>query len=262
MKKILVIEDDELLGGIMVEKLKAEGFDVTLSKDGALGFQKISDMKPDIVLLDMVVPTLSGYEILEAKQKNSATKNIPVLVISNSGQKVEIENIKNLGVKDYIIKAQFSPSEVVDKVKNILGIVIAFEKDGKTKTGAKLIGKKILLVEDDEFLAELLSKKLIMEGTQLIHASDGEDALTKIESVVPDAIVLDMILPGMSGYEMLEKIKSDKRFAYIPVLILTNLSQKEDEERAKKLDVKEFLFKSEYTLDEIVNKIAGVVDGK
>ncbi len=255
MKKIVIIEDDEFLGSVMEEKLKLEGFNAIWAKDGALGLKKISDEMPDLVLLDMMLPTLSGYEILEAKQKLLAIKDIPVIVISNSGQPVELDRILALGVKDYLIKVQFSPKEVIDKVRKLLGVATP----EAASEGQKLKGKVVMMVEDDEFLGDLLARKLVKEGAELVHALNGADAFSRLEQKIPDVMTLDMILPGMSGYEILEKLKADPKYAQIPVLMLTNLSQKEDIEKTQKLGVKEFLVKSLYTLDEIIEKIAGAI---
>ena len=120
-KKILVIEDDLFLGEVLLKKLKNEGYETTLARDGAEGLKKISDIKPDLVLLDIILPSMNGYEILEAKFKDDAIKNIPVIIISNSGQPVEISRVLSLGVKDYLIKAQFDPEEVISKVRQQLG---------------------------------------------------------------------------------------------------------------------------------------------
>src|SRR3989344_2487677 len=112
MKNILIIEDDVFLGDVLLEKFKKEGFEAHLSRDGAEGLAEMKKFKPDLILLDIILPTMNGYEILEAKQKDPEIEKIPVIIISNSGQPVEINRALALGVKDYFIKAQFDPEEV------------------------------------------------------------------------------------------------------------------------------------------------------
>src|SRR5258708_35399574 len=87
-KKILIIEDDQFLGDILTQKLRREGFDVSWVVNGAEGLKQIGIIKPDMLLLDMILPSMNGYEILEAKQKDPAIKDIPVIIVSNSGQPV------------------------------------------------------------------------------------------------------------------------------------------------------------------------------
>ena len=86
---------------------------------GKEGFEKIKSSKADLILLDIIMPNMNGYEILEAKQKDPSIANIPVIIISNSGQPVEIHRALALGVKDYLVKAQFDPEEVLTKIKSL-----------------------------------------------------------------------------------------------------------------------------------------------
>src|SRR3989344_3344445 len=117
MKKILIIEDDVFLGDVLTQKLSNEGFEAVLSRDGLDGFNKIKSLHPDLILLDIILPNMNGYEILEAKQKDPTIAGIPVIIVSNSGQPVEINRALALGVKDYLVKAQFDPEEVLVKVR-------------------------------------------------------------------------------------------------------------------------------------------------
>src|SRR3989344_7525554 len=120
MKKILIIEDDVFLGDVLMRKLNNEGYETSIARDGKEGLTKIKEIKPDLVLLDIVLPSMNGYEILEEKVKDPAIEPIPVIIISNSGQPVEINRVLALGVKDYLIKAQFSPDEVLVKARSVL----------------------------------------------------------------------------------------------------------------------------------------------
>src|SRR3989338_11333531 len=106
MSRILIIEDDIFLGDVLVKKLNVAGYDARLSRDGVAGLKELRQWKPDLVLLDIILPQMNGYEILEAKQKDRTIASIPVIVISNSGQPVEINRALALGVKDYLVNAQ------------------------------------------------------------------------------------------------------------------------------------------------------------
>ena len=115
--------------------------------------------------------------------------------------------------------------------------------------------KKILVVEDDRFLRELISRKLLGEGYNVVEAVDGEDGIRKIKEEKPDLVLLDLILPGADGFEVLSKTKADPSVASIPVIILSNLGQKEDVERGLKLGAVDYLIKAHFTPGEIVEKI-------
>jgi len=115
--------------------------------------------------------------------------------------------------------------------------------------------EKILIVEDDKFLRELIAKKLLKEGYEVEEAIDGEDGVRKTKEVMPDLILLDLILPGIDGFEVLKRIKEDEKTASIPVVILSNLGQKDEIEKGLNLGAVDFLIKAHFTPEEIVEKI-------
>jgi len=117
---ILLVEDDPFLAEIYVTRLEAEQFTVALSRNGEEGLQKIKETHPDLVLLDLVLPDRDGFSILEEVKKDEATKAIPVVILSNLGEKQDIARGMSLGAADYIVKAHFTPSEVVAKVTRVI----------------------------------------------------------------------------------------------------------------------------------------------
>ena len=113
---------------------------------------------------------------------------------------------------------------------------------------------KILIVEDDKFLRELIVRKLSKENFETIEALDGETAIPLLKEQKPDLVLLDLILPGMDGFEILSKIKADSSIANIPVIILSNLGQREDVEKGMKLGAVDYLVKAHFTPNEIIEK--------
>jgi len=120
-KKILVVEDDKFLRDLIVQKLLKEGFDVSEAVDGEQGIKKIKEVKPDLILLDLILPGIDGFEVLTEVKKDPVLAEIPVIILSNLGQKDDIERGLKLGAADYLIKAHFTPGEIIEKIKNILG---------------------------------------------------------------------------------------------------------------------------------------------
>ena len=119
-KKILLIEDEEIILGLLQRKLTKEGYEVSAARDGVEGLKKMREVKPDLVLLDIIMPRMGGFEVMEEMVKERELKSIPVIVISNSGQPVELDRAQKLGAKDWLIKTEFDPEEVIGKVKNQL----------------------------------------------------------------------------------------------------------------------------------------------
>lgn len=120
-KLILLIEDDEFLAELYATKLKLEGYEISLAGDGEKGLKMIKEKKPDLILLDIILPRKDGFEILKIMKADRELKNIPVILLTNLSQKDEVKKGLDLGANDYLIKAHFMPSEVVKKIKQQLG---------------------------------------------------------------------------------------------------------------------------------------------
>lgn len=251
MKKILIIEDNMFLGSALEEKLKKEGYDPILVSDGEEGLKQISVQKPDLILLDILLPTKNGYEILEAKRQDPAIAFIPVIIISNSGQPIEINHAIELGIRDYLVKADLDPEEVLEKIKATLGTV-----DEEVPSAVTLAGKKVLWVEDDSFLGDILAKKLGTEGCVVLYAKSGEEALKLLEGTIPDIVLLDLVLPGLTGFDVLETIKTNEKTKQIPVIVLSNLAQESEVERTRKLGAEKHIMKANMDPSQIIKEIA------
>ncbi|MDD5032160.1 MAG: response regulator [Patescibacteria group bacterium] len=259
--KILIIEDEEVLADVLESKLKKEGYDMIMAADGRDGLNKVRELKPDMVLLDIIMPKMNGYEVLEKMEEEKI--KIPVIIISNSGQPVELEKIKKMGAVDYLIKTKFNPDDVITKVKKYLngkgkqGGGEAEIKPRESANAANKNGRKVLLVEDDSFLRDICAKKLTKEGFQVFEILDGEEALKNLEKIEPDIILLDIILPTVNGFEVLEKIRAnkDKKISKTPVIMLSNLGQEEDVKKALGLGANDYLIKAHFTTEEIIEKV-------
>ena len=119
-KKILIVEDDEFLVQMYATKLESQNYTVLISGDGKKALKTIKKEKPDLILLDLNLPVMDGFEVLGELKKNEETKSIPVLILTNYGQKEHIDKCLSLGASDYLIKAHFVPSEVLEKIKDLL----------------------------------------------------------------------------------------------------------------------------------------------
>lgn len=118
---VVLIEDDSFISGMYQTKLVALGWQVEVIDDGEAAAARLAkDPLPDLVLLDVVLPKKDGFEILESLRKDPRTKNLPVILLTNLGQKPDVERGVKLGADDYIIKAHYTPTEVVEKVTKLL----------------------------------------------------------------------------------------------------------------------------------------------
>lgn len=118
---ILLVEDDSFISGMYETKLTNLGYAVELIDNGEVASQRLEqDPLPDLILLDIVLPKRDGFEILESLRSAERTKNIPVILLTNLGQKPDVERGIKLGADDYIIKAHYTPTEVVEKISKVL----------------------------------------------------------------------------------------------------------------------------------------------
>lgn len=119
-KKILIAEDDGFISEVYSTKLSLEGFDICIALDGKEALERVKTEKPDLILLDIMMPKLDGLEILEKLKADSGLKKIPVVVLTNVGEKDAIDKALSLGAVDYLIKSSHTPGEVVAKIKSLL----------------------------------------------------------------------------------------------------------------------------------------------
>ena len=119
---ILLVEDDNFLANIYKTKFEMEGFKISVATDGDAGLKDAIRKKPDLILLDILLPKRDGFSVLEELKKDKSTAGIPVILLTNLGQKDDVERGLQMGAVDYMIKAHFKPSEIVEKARKVLKI--------------------------------------------------------------------------------------------------------------------------------------------
>lgn len=117
---VLLVEDDEFLTDMYSAKLQIANFNVSTAANGKLGLEAMRKSKPDIILLDILMPEMNGFEVLKEMKSDDALKNIPVLLLTNLGQRSDIDRGMELGADGYLIKVHFTPDEVIEKIKETL----------------------------------------------------------------------------------------------------------------------------------------------
>ena len=118
--KILLVEDDPLLVKMYQTKLKIEGFEVVIAGDGLEGWELVQKEDPDFMVLDMMMPKLSGLELLQKIRDDENLKLIPTIMLSNMNRAEEMEKAQKLGVKEFILKANFTPGQIIEKIRQYM----------------------------------------------------------------------------------------------------------------------------------------------
>ncbi len=122
--------------------------------------------------------------------------------------------------------------------------------------------KHVLLVEDDPFLSSLLKNRLVKENIDVNHAKDGQEALDALKDYKPDLILLDLILPKKSGFEVMEGIRQDPQLSNSPIIIISNLGQPEDIQKGQELGAVEYFIKAKTSIDDLIGNIKGFLQGQ
>lgn len=120
MKRILIIEDDSFLQGLEASKLKKEGYEIITASTGEEALRKINDSKIDMILLDLILPGVDGFEVLKKIRETEPVKNVPVIVFSNLSEEKDIKKSKELGANDFMVKSNFTLEELAERVKTTL----------------------------------------------------------------------------------------------------------------------------------------------
>lgn len=120
MKTILFIEDESVLQKTFRDVLEEEGYEIITALDGEIGLRLVKEKKPDLVLLDLILPKMDGFEVLKELKKNKETKDIPVIILTNLEKSEDVDRALELGATTYLVKANYELKEVVEKVKKTL----------------------------------------------------------------------------------------------------------------------------------------------
>jgi twitching motility two-component system response regulator PilH len=264
-KKILINEDNKIFRDILVQRLKENGYSV-ITIEGNVLLKEIEKSKLDLLLVDIVSPKERGVNLIKQLRQDSELSAVPIIAIAKMKKSVVVDYARGLGVKDTIDKVVFDPNDLLKKVRRALKTLetkapttISTQPDSKGATNVskqREVGNRgnILLVEDDAFMRELFVRELRAAGFTVDEALDAEVGLEILRERLPDIILLDLLLPGKSGFEFLDEIKQNKSYRHIPVVVVSNLGSKGDIDHAIDLGAADFLVKANSTIDEIISK--------
>ncbi len=258
-KKILFIEDEVNMSEMYKIKFEQEGYKVIIADDGEEGIKLAREEQPDLILLDLILPKLSGYEVLRKIKADKETKDIKVYILSNLGQNGEIEQGFKDGANGFMLKANLTPGQLVKNVEKIFkGKKVGIKRRVKIERRQGISTNKetvVLLIEDDEAIIEMYKLRLEKEGYRVEVARNGAWGLRLAKENKFDIIIMDMVMPAMDGYGAISKLKTHDKIKNIPIIVLSNSAQEEDIIKAKRLGVASYLLKSQITPAKLVKEI-------
>ena len=203
--KVLIVENNRELALLLRRQLEAEGYQVLLAGSGDDGLWLAREEQPQLIALDLLLPDMDGFTVLEQLKEHPLTSAIPVIVVSIS---TETDNGYTLGAVDYVIKP-FDESELFG---SILKAMVPLDED---RAG------RLLVVDDDPDILGFLEQTLSFQGYHVTTAPGGREALDQVNEVQPDVILLDLKMPGIDGYEVIRRLKAEEATRPIPIIVIT-----------------------------------------
>ena len=245
-KRILVIDDEADIRDIVRLCLSEEGYEVLEATNGNEGILKAIQEKPDLIVLDIMMPGINGFEVAKHLKDDPNTRDIPIVILSVLAHDSQYRQ----GILDYISKP-FRQEDLVGIVRSV------FEKvDGKA------LRKTVLIVDDDPDIVDIIAICLKDSGINPEKSYNGMEALEKVKTKNIDLILLDINMPGMNGFEVIKHLKEDKKTCDIPIVVLTGTYiSEEDKRHGLTLGVAKYLTKP-FSANELAKEIKGAFHGK
>jgi CheY-like chemotaxis protein len=217
--KVLVVEDNRELALQLRRQLESDGYQVVLAGSGEDALWLAREEQPQLITLDIMLPDVDGFDVLERLKAHPVTAAIPVVVTSVLA---ESEKGFAMGAVDYVVKP-FSEKKLLEAVRQALAAV------------EKVEPQQLLVVDDDPDIRELMSEALAFHGYEILTAVNGQEALDQVAKHMPDLLLLDIKMPGIDGYEVIRRLKSQEATRSIPIIVITASPVDKDRDRVRVL---------------------------
>ena len=236
---VLVVDDDAGARELIARSLAKEGFRVELASDGRAGLDLARRLKPQVITLDVMMPGMDGWAVLSALKSDPATADIPVIMLTIVDEK---QIGFALGAADYFTKP-------IDWSR-LAATLQKYRRSPDAHT--------VMVVEDDPQTREMLRRALVKGQWQVLEAENGRVALEKLNGVVPAAILLDLMMPEMDGFEFMQRLRQRPAFRQVPVVVITAKDITEEDRRRLNGQVARILQKTQLSMEDLVREVVSV----
>lgn len=240
---VLVIEDNPQASQLIQMYLQEAGYRTECARDGAEGLEKAKRLKPNIITLDMIMPIKDGWQVLKELKRHPICKDIPIIIISITDEK---KLGFSMGAVDYFVKP-------VNKVE----LLNALQKV-PLRTAKQKQHPKVLIIDDDRTAAELIQVILEAEGYEVIKTMNGKEGVRIAASELPDLIILDLIMPDISGFNVAYQLKQQASTRNTPIIILTSMEVDDDTKEQMQGFISTIMSKSRFTKKDLLREISTI----
>lgn len=241
---VVVVDDDRELSAFLSAQLKHRGIRVTVAENGIAALREIKRNPPDLIILDISMPGMSGHEVLREVKQTPELVTIPTLILTGNTQRADTVSAYHAGAIDYVIKP-YDPQKLMERVEGILEAALY----------------TVMIVDNDDLVQQLLNRKFHYAGYKTILINDGKEAWDRILRELPDLIILDRMMPGMEGLAVLKNIRAEEATADIPVIILSARQESRDIEAGLKMGAQEYIIKP-FITDQLLERSINLLKKK
>src|SRR5882762_8217303 len=244
LARVLVIEDDRVAAQLIQTQLISAGYEVLVCQEPQNALELAALFQPGAITLDIVMKPKNGWEVLTQLKRDSRTSHIPLIVVSM----VDLPGMGTLfGADEYLVKP-------VDKAT----LLAALQRRASIRPSSKPT-RPILVVEDDVATREFIVEMLTAQCYAVATASDGAQARAQVAAIKPELVILDLVLPGASGFELLGEWRASPRTADLPVFILTSKDLTPEERRFLRANAESLLLKQQSWQEALIKQLSRVV---
>ena len=226
-------------------------YEVNTAEDGLGGITQATAVRPQVILLDLMMPGMDGFEVLEALKKNVTTFKSTIVITSNLADPQHVQRALDSGADMFIKKADFTPYETVREVEQHLQ---GGQSAENLLSSQEPVKPKVLLIEDNADQADIVVLSLQSHGLQTLMADTGQKGVELAVKERPHLILLDLMLPDISGFQVLEELRKTAKLA-VPVIVTSQLIEQKDRRKAERLGAAGFLNKTEYPPEQMAEKV-------
>ena len=237
---VLIIEDNMQAGQLIQMYLQEAGYRTEIAKDGAEGIEKAKRIKPNIITLDMIMPIKDGWQVMKELKRHPLCKNIPIIIISITDEK---KLGFSMGAIDYFVKP-VNKEELISAMRKV-----------PLKIHSQKQHPKVLIIDDDRTAAELIQVMLEAEGYEVIKTMNGKEGVRLAASESPDLIILDLIMPDISGFNVAYQLKQHQQTRNTPIIILTSMEVDDETKEQMQGFISTIMSKSRFTKKDLLREI-------
>jgi len=265
MYKIFIIEDDFLIAEIFKNKIAAEGYIVEVAHDAETAFPKLESFNPDLLLLDMMLPGLSGNDLLKILRAEARFEKLPIVVFTGSESYEDLEDARLSGATRVMSKTEFTPSQIVARITELLALYVPpRHKDVILQTLAEWESSegRVLVVEDDPIVMALVKEIIEEEDFKVVAAANGHEAYNILSSDNNFVgCIFDVNVPLVAGTELVRHMKNENRLKDIPVMMMTSDQSLDVQSRSLSAGARIFISKP-FTRASLKTMFRTIVDEK